>query len=706
MTNKNKAIFDMVDKNKDGVIDKKEAQILQGNLLTSSGGNGKLSKREANKTYGEQMNAFEAISSLADQQAAFESGVEYVETNGNKSTHYSKGYSYAETKNGEIVHHTVKGLSYTQETDQNGAVTTTLDDGTQEIQYKDGTSQQIKADGTVITYDKNGNKTSVTINGNTTTFPDDNTSITKNTEGQIVQTVTIENGAIIRTDFEYQDGKTIEREYSEIGDDAPLTEITVKEKKDGHNIDTKFATEEDMTNNRPSEIVTDAHNPTQKTVTKFTYNENGTYSTETTDSAGKKTVKNFNADGTEIVKEQKPEVPTTHKVVKGESITKIVTDALAQQGIENPTPEQLKEAKKEFLEANKDLVKTYKGVKKEWHGNKFFYPDDVVKIPNFAGEKTTQPEDKPKGDSAVQQRQQEIQAQLGDSAKVTITEDGKLEVRTPNGDLLPEATKKANAGIKKSEVEQPAIPTEENLSEEENEAIATFDTDKSGTLNKAEYTATMMKEITNLGIVVNDSNREQIQELIDEAFAKIDEENKDEELTKAELAKKGTESVEQIADRLNEIMMAQLNPEEEIEDNSNLTITDGSNYDLQNDQTFITLTSEIEKLNEEIRNMESQYGIKPGEPNMKKMGFDAVSTYRELNFDLRGLERDLERYQNKMSEWQDGSISQMTINGYSFETKKVTLSNGQRALEINGKYYALESNGWIPDFTKEIILSE
>ena len=91
---------------------------------------------------------------------------------------------------------------------------------------------------------------------------------------------------------------------------------------------------------------------------------------------------------------------------------------------------------------------------------------------------------------------------------------------------------------------------------------------------------------------------------------------------------------------------------------------------------------------------------------MKKMGFDAVSTYRELNFDLRGLERDLERYQNKMSEWQDGSISQMTINGYSFETKKVTLSNGQRALEINGKYYALESNGWIPDFTKEIILSE
>ena len=157
-TEQNKAIFDMVDKNKDGVIDRKEAQSLQGNLLTTSNGDGKLSRREANKLYGEQMNAFDAISALADQQAAFESGNEYIETSGNKSTHYSQGYSYAEIQDGEITHHTVKGLSYTQETDQNGAVTTILDDGTQEIQYKDGTSQQIKTDGTIITYDKNGNK--------------------------------------------------------------------------------------------------------------------------------------------------------------------------------------------------------------------------------------------------------------------------------------------------------------------------------------------------------------------------------------------------------------------------------------------------------------------------------------------------------------------------------------------------------------------
>jgi predicted NodU family carbamoyl transferase len=71
-TEQNKAIFDMVDHNKDGVIDRNEAQSLQGTLLTTSNGNGILSKREANKHYGEQMNAFEAISALADQQKAIE----------------------------------------------------------------------------------------------------------------------------------------------------------------------------------------------------------------------------------------------------------------------------------------------------------------------------------------------------------------------------------------------------------------------------------------------------------------------------------------------------------------------------------------------------------------------------------------------------------------------------------------------------------
>ena len=543
-TEQNKAIFDMVDKNKDGVIDKEEAQMLQGNLLNGSGGNGKLSKHEANRNYGKQMNAFEAISALADQQKAFEAGSEYIETNGNKSTHYSKGYSYAEMKDGEIVHHTVKGISYTQETASNGTVSTTLEDGTQEIQYKDGTSQQIKDDGTVIFYDQNGKRTSVIIDGNTTTFPDENTSITTNIEGQTIRTVKVNGEQISRTDFEYQDGKTIEREYSDVWKDSPLTGITVREKKDGHNVDTKYATEEDMTNNRPSEIVTDAHNPTQKTVTKFTYNEDGSYSTETTNSAGEKTIKNFDAEGKEIVEQPKPEIPTTHTVVKGESITKIVTDALKQQGIENPTPEQLKEAKKEFLELNKDLVKTYKGVKKEWHGNKFFYPDDVVKIPNFAGEKPkvepeAKPETEPEVDPTLLARQQEVQNQLGNECKVSITEDGQLEVRDSDGNILPEATRMANGSTD---------------NESEINLMMAYDGDQSKTLSEDEYINFLIDFMDSADVQVDDSNREAVLKLIKESFNSMDTIDKDTVLSREELKLHAEKVIQDLADSINQTL--------------------------------------------------------------------------------------------------------------------------------------------------------
>ncbi len=694
-TEQNKAIFDMVDKNKDGVINKEEARMLQGNLLTGSGGNGKLSKSEAKNMYGKQMNAFEAISALADQQKAIGEGKEYIEQNGKSTTRiYNSNVS--------------DEYSYRADTDENGVTTTRLNDGSQEIQHKDGSRQEIKSDGTVISYDKDGKKTSVIIDGNTTTFPDANNSITKNAEGKVIQTTSFNDSVIVRTDFEYQDGKTIERAYSDVGDNAPLTGITVKEKKDGHNVDTKFATEEDMANNKPSEIVTDAHNPTQKTVTKFTYNEDGTYSTETTNSAGDKTVKNFNADGTEIVEPQKPEVPTTHTVVKGESITKIVTDALAQQGIENPTPEQLKEAKKEFLEANKDLVKTYKGVKKEWHGNKFFYPDDVVTIPKFVKEEATAPaegtpvEDKPEVDPALQQRQQELQAKLGDTGTVVITDDGKFEVRGPNGAVLPEATRRANESIEDN--------PEQGLSEEENEAIATFDTDKSGTLNKAEYTATMMEEITNLGIEINDSNRAQIQNLIDEAFAKIDEENNDGELTKAELAQKGADSVAQIADRLNEILMGQTTPVDDTSagETGTITITDGKNYDINKDARYEAINEEIERLQGLLKELENKYGLEPEDVNMSTMrNTDDYMQYSNIkNWTLENLIRDKAQYEEHMENWQEGSVSRLTINGYTFQAKHVTLSNGLRAIEIDGRYYELEANGWLPNFDKEIKVTE
>lgn len=652
-TEQNKAIFDMVDKNKDGVINKEEARMLQGNLLTGSGGNGKLSKSEANNAYGKQMNAFEAISALADQQKAIGEGKEYIEQNGKSTTRiYNSNVS--------------DEYSYRADTDENGVTTTRLNDGSQEIQHKDGSRQEIKSDGTVISYDKDGKKTSVIIDGNTTTFPDANNSITKNAEGKVIQTTSFNDGVIVRTDFEYQDGKTIERAYSDVGDNAPLTGITVKEKKDGHNVDTKFATEEDMANNKPSEIVTDAHNPTQKTVTKFTYNEDGTYSTETTNSAGDKTVKNFNADGTEIVEPQKPEVPTTHTVVKGESITKIVTDALAQQGIENPTPEQLKEAKKEFLEANKDLVKTYKGVKKEWHGNKFFYPDDVVKIPNFVKE---------------------------DSAAVT---EGNTDSTVKGNNPTDENTEVTDEN---TVVDNGTEVVETQLTEEELSFINEFDSNDSSTISKEEFTALINDQLANLPPAVAEANTEQIQTLIDEAFAKIDAQNKDSELSQAELKQNFNTAVAELTGKIDQLEAASSSATTEVENDSKdtptLTVTDGSNYDPKNDNVIVQYDTLISNLEASLKSVEDKYGFERGSnKGFFSMPKDEYQQYSNLELQQNSIKWNLEQYQRLMNNWEDGKTAMQSFNGSPpRETTYVTLSNGQRAYKIEGQYYEVDQFG-------------
>ena len=89
-TEQNKTIFDMVDHNKDGKIDSNEALSLRGVLLTASNGDGTLTKKEANKLFGKEMNAYDAIDALAKQQAAFEANQVYTETVNGVSTNYNK----------------------------------------------------------------------------------------------------------------------------------------------------------------------------------------------------------------------------------------------------------------------------------------------------------------------------------------------------------------------------------------------------------------------------------------------------------------------------------------------------------------------------------------------------------------------------------------------------------------------------------------
>lgn len=228
----------MFDHDGNGVLDKTEAGQMQ-QWLNKTAGNEIISKREMKKEFGDK-STFAALSNLADQQAQTAKGKEYVETNGNTTTHI-----YNSSVDGKYSYR------YDSITNENGTVATVMDDGTQEIKHKDGSRQTISQDGTIISYDNKGNKTSVIQDGKTTAFTQDgNKSITTDSEGQTITTTELKNGNEVRTDFEYKNGQTIAREFTGSGSDAALSSITVSGKQDGHNVETKYGSEEDMKNNR------------------------------------------------------------------------------------------------------------------------------------------------------------------------------------------------------------------------------------------------------------------------------------------------------------------------------------------------------------------------------------------------------------------------------------------------------------------------
>ena len=211
-------------------------------------------------------------------------------------------------------------------------------------------------------------------------------------------------------------------------------------------------TEEDMKNSRPSEQITDAHNPTLKTVTKFTYDKNGNVKAETTNSAGETTTKYTNTKGEEISDTQfnsEKQDTTTYTVPKGHTITQITTDILKQQGIENPTPEQIKDARKQIIETNSDQIQTMKSG--QYKGNKYFYADAEIKVPQLNTAQNSEQEDIIDGGTLpevvvtakrispeMKAKRQQLQALLGEKYEVGYSKDGKLEVRNKNGDILPE----------------------------------------------------------------------------------------------------------------------------------------------------------------------------------------------------------------------------------------------------------------------------
>lgn len=438
------------------------------------------------------------------------------------------------------------------------ATSQTLADGSTSVTHADGTVEVTKPDGTKIITNKKDNYTKTINPDKSSVEQKDNKTTYRNKDNKITKIVEEKNGKEVRTDFEYSDKKVIARVYDGTDDNANLTSVTVSEQKDGHKISSKYNSEEDMKNNKLSERIIDIDNPTTMKTEKYSYDANGNIKIVTTDTSGKSTTKYTNSEGKEIsetdFKEEAPDKPdtedgkTTHTVVKGETIHKMVTDALKTQGIDAPTDEQIKAAKKAFLAENNDLVQTYTGSKKEWQNNKFFMPDAVVKFPDFKkvfsneetkvdktdkSDKTTTTNDK----KAAEEQRAEIQQQLGDKYVVELDKDGKIVVKDTKGNVLPEMTKLAN---------------DNTTDEEDIDKMMSMDKNKNNQLELAEYSKFIYNMLDEAKLELKGEDAVKAQKLIHESFKTLDT-NKNGGVDRKELQAKAKEVIQKLTDDINKI---------------------------------------------------------------------------------------------------------------------------------------------------------
>lgn len=496
-TDKNKAIFERFDHDKNGVIDQNEAKQMQ-LWMNKAAGNDKISNREMNKTFGKD--TFSALSALADQQAVGK-GKEYVEINGNKSTTIYR--SNVDSK---------PDYSYTKTNHDDGSSTIVSSDGTQTIQHKDGSRDVIDKDGTIISYDAKGKKTAVIKDGLTTTFtPDGNKSITKNADGQTVSSMELRDNKEILTKYEYSNGNTIAREYA---DGAQIPSSIIVSGRSSENgptttIETKYNSEDDMKNNRPSSK-TENKGLATETTTTFEYDSKGNKKVSIYSGGSKNPVTHYENSEGKTISAGEYDATQTYTVQKGDSITQIVTNALKEQGFANPTSDQINDAKEQFMEMNKDNVRTFGG---KASGKKGFFPNDTVSIPNFKSS---------------------ISDVYLNNVDVTYAKDGSLEVRNKNGVLMERATAMAN---KPSDID----------------IMMKSDKNNSKTLDTTEYKSMILAQLKAIGIEINDKNKAQIEQLIDKSFNDIDTIKQDRELTREELQKNAPQIISNLADEINKI---------------------------------------------------------------------------------------------------------------------------------------------------------
>lgn len=527
-TDKNKAIFERFDHDKNGVIDQNEAKQMQ-LWMNKAAGNDKISNREMNKTFGKD--TFSALSALADQQAVGK-GKKYVEINGNKSTTIYR--SNVDSK---------PDYSYTKTNHDDGSSTIVSSDGTQTIQHKDGSRDVIDKDGTIISYDAKGKKTAVIKDGLTTTFtPDGNKSITKNADGQTVSSMELRDNKEILTKYEYSNGNTIAREYA---DGAQIPSSIIVSGRSSENgptttIETKYNSEDDMKNNRPSSK-TENKGLATETTTTFEYDSKGNKKVSIYSGGSKNPVTHYENSEGKTISAGEYDATQTYTVKKGDSITQIVTNALKEQGFANPTSDQINDAKEQFMEMNKDNVRTFGG---KASGKKGFFPNDTVSIPNFKSSisdvylnnvDVTYAKITPE----MKAKRQAIQQQLGDNVDVTYAKDGSLEVRNKNGVLLEDVTAMVN---------KPKTSNDDDV-----EQMMKSDKNNSKTLDTTEYKSFILAQLKDCGVEITDNNRAQIEQLIDKSFTDIDTIKQDRELTREELQKNAPQIISKLTDEINKI---------------------------------------------------------------------------------------------------------------------------------------------------------
>ena len=540
-TKGNEALFEKYDKDGNGVIDEKEALVMRNNLQ-SLAGNGTISKRELSKLFGKDSNAFEALNRLTDQQIAFAQGNTYQEVNGDVTTHLFKDNpadNYIATKK-------TNGTEYA------------LQDGSKEIRYSDGSREVQTKDGQTRFYNAGSDTPVAIVNADGTSIvqlPDGNTTVMRNADGVLTRTIQLtDDGKEIRTDYETVDGKQITRTYDGIADDAPLTAITVTTQKGGHVVESKFASEEDMKNGKPSEEITDAQNPVLKQITRFAYDDKGNVKAEITDSAGNVTTKFTNSKGEAIPENMFAMVTDQSGVIDGGELAEVVVEAKAPTKAAKTLRQQLQAslgnnyevgyAKDGSIEVRAkdgtllaDLTEQANATLKACN-----VTTDVID----GGELAEVVVEAKAPTTAAKNLRQQLQAAFTDY-DIGYAKDGSIEVRTKDGTVLAEATRNANAMLATTD------------SEDINTILSSSDViNKDGQIDKDEYNNFINTMLSSVGFTVNDGNRAQVQELINNSFTSLDTISSDGKITKEELEKNAKEVIRKLTDDINNIDIIQM----------------------------------------------------------------------------------------------------------------------------------------------------